>query len=148
LMKHTPIRVAVRNGHASTVKVLVQNGAAVREPSGWTALIEAARLGHAAVVVVLVAAHEAQGLGADATGGVNTTNIIGESALMLAAGNGDTHVVQTLLHLSANKDAQDSQGSTALMKAAGAGHTTVAMLLLKEGVDVSLADDHGDTAVL
>jgi hypothetical protein len=147
-MQQTPMRVAVRGGHEETVQALVRHGAEVREPRGWTALLEASRLGHAGVISVLVAEHVRGGVGEAAPGGVNTTNMIGETALMLAAGQGDVTVTQTLLAVGANVDAQDSQGSTALMKASGAGHAQVAGVLMESGAEVNTADDAGHTAVL
>jgi ankyrin repeat protein len=147
-MGQTPMWLAVRNGHAETVRTLVRHGTPCKDGRGWSALVEAARLGHAEVarVVIMEGRRDGQvpGPGMD----INTTNLIGETGLMLAAANGDVYTVRTLLELSADVDAQDMHGTTALMKASGSGHADVTSMLLEVGANVGTSDDAGHTAVL
>eukprot|EP01043_Picozoa_sp_COSAG02_P005903 COSAG02_NODE_163_length_32424_cov_21.759010_21_plen_1365_part_00 len=147
-MGQTPMWQAVRNGHAETVRALVQCGTPCKDGRGWSALVDAARRGHAQVVGVVVTEGRRNGQAPGPGMDVNTTNLIGETGLMLAAANGDAYTVRTLLELKADVDAQDMHGSTALMKASGSGHAEVASMLLEVGADVRISDDAGHTAVL
>lgn len=147
-MGQTPMRLALRNGHAQTVRALVQHGAPCKDGRGWSALVDAARLGHAEVVEVVVNEGRRKGQAPGPGMDVNATNLIGETGLMLAAGNGDTRTVRTLLELNADVDRQDMHGTTALMKASGAGHAEVASMMLRMGANVRMSDDAGHTAVL
>ena len=147
-MGQTPMWQAVRNGHAETVRALVRAGTPCRDGRGWSALVDAARRGHAEVVGVVVTEGRRQGQAPGPGMDINTTNLIGETALMLGAANGDAYTVRTLLELSASVDAQDMHGTTALMKASGSGHADVVSMLLEVGANVRMSDDAGHTAVL
>ena len=144
-LQQTAMQLAVQKGHADVVRTLVRHGAPCRDARGWTALCDAASRGHGDVVRVLVD----EGLRATCPGTeVDTTNMIGETSLMLCAAKGHTVVARHLVSLSADVDAQDMHGSTALMKAAGAGHTDMARYLLEIGAETNMSDDAGHTAVL
>ena len=68
---------------------------------------------------------------------VNYQNDYNWTALMFAAFNGHTAIVQLLLDAGANVDLQDNhsstRGETALMKAEIKGHTDIAQLLRAHG---------------
>ena len=57
--------------------------------------------------------------------------------LIIAAGNGETNAVQTLLNKGADVNAQDEFGLTVLMFAAKSGNTTIVKLLLAKGASVN-----------
>jgi len=65
------------------------------------------------------------------------TGVFGETALHVAAGAGNIHVVEELLILRLDPNVQDNQGETALHYAAFAGHAKVAMALLHGRADVT-----------
>jgi hypothetical protein len=66
-------------------------------------------------------------------------------ALHLAALNGSSKAVKTLLHLGASCDAADSFGRTPLHYAARAGQVAAAEVLLAAGSDVNAQDRAGAT---
>ena len=74
----------------------------------------------------------------------------GTTALMLAAEEGHTHTVKTLLSAPGlDVNAATGLGWTALMRAAIGGHTdTVRALLATPGLDVNTATDAGVTALM
>ena len=112
--------------------------AALSQAEKNTALLEAAREGHAEVVRLLLAAE------AD----VNAQTQAGVTSLMWAAGNGHADVVRLLLAAEADVNAQSQAGSTALMDAALNGHAEVVRLLLAAGADVNAQNQAGFTALL
>ena len=65
--------------------------------------------------------------------------------LMLASENGHIEVVERLLELGANPNAQDHEGCTPLHNAAGAGRHEVVDRLLEGGADPSAPDHYGHT---
>lgn len=75
-----------------------------------------------------------------------TTND-GQTALMLAARNGDLCIMDLLIRSGVQIDKQDAQGETALMKAAYHGHVMAVDLLLARGADAGLRSLAGHTAL-
>ncbi|XP_048759693.2 uncharacterized protein LOC125669279 isoform X5 [Ostrea edulis] len=66
----------------------------------------------------------------------------GQTALMLAVGQGRKEMVQMLLDVGANVNAQDNEGSTAVMCACEHGHTDIVKILLAHpDCDASIADN-------
>lgn len=78
---------------------------------------------------------------------VNATNVIGNTALMMAAGNGYPGMVEGLLEYEANPNLQNRFGNTALMFAALNGQVESVELLLKAGADKTLKNEDGLTAL-
>ena len=78
---------------------------------------------------------------------VNTTDPVGTTILMKAAGAGDASIIQYLLSKGANINAQDSYGTTALMYAASNGHAGAVHLLTNQKADTKLTRNDGDTAL-
>lgn len=74
----------------------------------------------------------------------------GFTALVWAAGKGNTEIVKLLLSKGADVNAKDKAvyGGTALMAAANRGHTEIVKLLLSKGADVNAKDEAGGTALM
>ncbi|CAG0908886.1 unnamed protein product, partial [Cyprideis torosa] len=137
----TPLLLACGKGHVSVARDLVANGADVNAKNrmGWTPLITASDGGHVETVEFLV--REAK---ADLEG---RENIVGWTALALAAMEGRTHVMEILLAAGAEVDARGYGGLTPLQLACQEGSLEGARLLIDHGADWTLADDYGGNAV-
>jgi len=79
---------------------------------------------------------------------VHARDEYGQTALILAAGNGHTATVERLLAAGADVNARDQNGQTALMFAEGRGHTEMVERLLAAGADVNARDRNGRTALM
>ncbi|MYF90760.1 MAG: ankyrin repeat domain-containing protein [Gemmatimonadetes bacterium] len=71
----------------------------------------------------------------------------GETALMVAAGEGHVEMVQLLVDNGTDINAQTGSGRTALMVAAGEGHVEVGRFLVDNGADINAEDKNGWTAL-
>lgn len=71
-----------------------------------------------------------------------------QSALLVAAGQGDGPVVADLLEAGASPDRTDESGETALMHAARSGVTDVVELLIGSGLDVNAIDANEMTPLM
>ncbi len=79
---------------------------------------------------------------------VNHRESDGHTALMFAAGNGDTQAVNALLRNGATVNAADNDGETALMKAAASScNEETVRALLSAGADLSARDHKGRNAL-
>ena len=67
--------------------------------------------------------------------------------LHMAAGKGQTGVVQELLAAGARTESRNRQGATPLMWAAANGALPVIAALLAKGAQPGMADNEGDTAL-
>lgn len=81
---------------------------------------------------------------------VSAVPVYGEpiSELILAAGDGDTRVVNALLDRGVDVNATDSLGFTSLYFAARYGHTDTVKLLLARGADVTAKSSWGGYTAL
>ena len=70
----------------------------------------------------------------------------GKSALMLAAGNGHTEIVELLVRNKADVNARDYDMLTPLMHAAQNGHVEIVKLLIRKKADVNARSKEGSTA--
>ena len=78
----------------------------------------------------------------------NIKNSEGRTALMHAARNGQTAVIERLLESGAAAGEADNKGRAALMFAAAEGHSEAAALLLKAGAAAGRGDKNGATALM
>ncbi len=73
---------------------------------------------------------------------------IESAALMWAALNGNTKMVELLIKAQADVNVQNKYGNTALMWAAFNGTTEIVELLIKAHADVNVQNISGDTALM
>lgn len=122
--KRTALMLAAFNGHTSIVKLLLDNEAVVshRDVAGRTALMFAATGANAETVKALL----------DAGAEVNAVDTDEKfTALMHAAAEGQTKVVEVLLLHNADPALTDADGDTALSFATQNDHAEVVKLLSK-----------------
>ena len=79
---------------------------------------------------------------------VNAADQRGGTALIRAADNAHTAVVERLLAAGANVNVANQQGNTALMLAAHNGHTAIVEQLLAAGANINVANQLGGTALI
>ena len=126
----TPLSLACTNGDAAMVELLLDAGADpdAALPGGETPLMTAARTGALASVKALLSR------GARVDGKDDRR---GQTALMWAAAEGHTPVVQTLVEAGADVRARLASGMTPLLLAVREGRLGVVQVLLKAGADVN-----------
>lgn len=124
----TPLFVACQNGNAALIERLVKAGADAKSatPDGETMLMTAARTGKVEAVKLLLA----NGADPRAVEGWR-----GQTALMWAAAENHTAVVQTLIEAGADVNARSNGGFTPLLFAVRAGRTETVTLLLSKGAN-------------
>ncbi|RDD41757.1 Ankyrin repeat domain-containing protein 17 [Trichoplax sp. H2] len=125
----TPLMLAAREGYIETVKVQLDKGCKITEPSGSnddTALTLASWKGHYDVVECL--------LEYDATN-IDHQTKTGCTALMEAAREGHYRVVELLIEHDADIEAPDNYGQNPLFMACWKGQYKVAELLLHYGAN-------------
>lgn len=132
----TPLINCAWSGGKDLVQILLKKGADVSKTNrqGITALTQAAIRKYSDIVEVL--------LNTDASKDSNQLNI----ALIEMALYGDEKLVEKLLELGANVNAQDENGNTPLISAAWRGHVNVVKILLKAGADINLENQEGYNA--
>ena len=74
---------------------------------------------------------------------LNTSDLMGRTPLMLAAGEGRSPLVSKLLNAGAKVDAKDVKGQTALHFAASSGDFVSVRELIDSGADYSAKDSYG-----
>ena len=127
-------------GHYDIVKLLVDNGASIDNPtdSGSTPLRPACYDGRPDIVQYLVE-H-----GAD----VNKSNIYGSTCLMNLTDSGNYKMIQYLLANGADPRLKDKYGRTALHYSAEKGHLVISKLYIDNGVSVMMKDNYGVTPLM
>lgn len=128
---------AIDNNDSSQVVHLLARGMDVDtvDREGNTLLMRAAREGRNHILELLLRDHD----------NVLKVNRYGDSALMLAAFNGQDQAVRKLVATGA---AVNPKGWTPLIYAAFGGYTAIARLLLESGADVNAASQNGVTALM
>ncbi len=149
----TPLLAAAVADDMRSVGMLLEAGAdaARGDMAGYTPLHYAAGHGNLAMVKVLLA----QGVAVDARtvfgGAVKHGDLALKqlTPLMLAAPKADAAVLQALLDVGADVNAQDVRGMTPLMLAIASDHRhpRAVKTLLAAGADAQMADQNGDTAM-
>ncbi|MDU0352523.1 ankyrin repeat domain-containing protein [Paraglaciecola aquimarina] len=77
---------------------------------------------------------------------INSINIKGYTALMIATYHGNKNSVNTLLQLGANACLEDNRGNTALMAAIFRGEFSIAKTLVSQQCDTEHQNKAGQTA--
>ncbi|XP_078667214.1 uncharacterized protein LOC144909035 [Branchiostoma floridae x Branchiostoma belcheri] len=137
----TPLWDAVKGGHSSIVRLLLQEGAdpgagaSTDSGMGQTCLQLAAEGGNAEVVSILTEA------GAD----LDQADDEGRTALYLAAKEGHVEIVSILSQAGADLNKAAEMGMTPLWVAAERGHAEAVSILTQAGADLNKADDEGFT---
>ena len=121
------LHIAVRNGHHSIIRLLVETGTDVNSQNSqqMTALQIAISSANTSTAQLLLE------LGADVT----STTSSGDTALHLAARIGDVALVESLLQRCVTINVRNHTGETALHAAVTAGHEDVVRVMLAHGVD-------------
>ena len=133
-----PLTVASINKQWVLVKLLLGFGASVApDPSGRTALVDAARHGQSELVEALL----------DADCSLEGVDTKGQTALMLAASGGHVAIVQRLLAAGAVVDVRSASGTTALVGAAASKRWDALEPLLLAGADPDAVSDEGNTSL-
>lgn len=131
--KGSPLILACQKNHAVVAEFLMEKGADLNLATsmGGTALNRASENGNVDLVEKLLA---------------NGAKI-GPLALIVAAREGFSQVVEILVKAGSDIDAKQHWGQTALMLAAKNGHDDVVAFLLESGADPKLRDKSGATAL-
>ncbi len=137
---HTPLMMAALRGYSKIVEKLIAAGSEVdiSDENGWTALIHSSERGYLESVKLLLdngASMEAR------------ENWWKRTPLMVAAGSGQTKLVELLLDRGAQIDCQGKQRLTALLYAARENKEEIVHLLLDRGANPNSEDSRGNTAL-
>jgi ankyrin repeat protein len=129
----TAVMWAIISGHASILKKLVKTGVCdvtIPDRCGRLPLTVAAKMGHVAIVKILLGPHARHV-------NVNAKDSYGNCALLLACLYGHTQVVQQLLtHRDIDLKIRDNDKNTALILAASKGYIDIIEMLLKDQVTI------------
>lgn len=153
----TALMLAAAAGDYASLQHLASAGADpdLQDRNGESALDRACRQNRHAALATLVCFGCRNGPGAatlrplarPAPEPADTTTKDGQTALMLAAKNGDLLIMDLLIRSGVQIDKQDARGETALMKAAYYGQTMAVDMLLARGADASIRSNSGDSAL-
>ncbi|MEK6793650.1 MAG: ankyrin repeat domain-containing protein [Spirochaetota bacterium] len=138
----TPIMTAAGNGADDTLKLLIERGATnfnVRETwgnMGETALIKAAKKGHTSAARILAKYSD-----------INAATTSGMTALMFAARNNDTALIDALVARKADVNRTNKAGVTALIFAVERGNRRAVERLFTAKADARIALPNGLNAL-
>ncbi|ESU36889.1 Ankyrin repeat protein [Giardia duodenalis] len=133
----TALMLAAEYNRVSSVSLLLEKEAGIKDSSGQMAIHIALHRGHYEVAEKL---RKAEGLEVEPIERVNGTR----TQLMSAAENNDVYAVWSLIPTQGAL--QDAEGITALMLAAGAGHKQIVALLI--GSEAKIQTAWGTTALM
>ncbi|RLL98914.1 hypothetical protein CFD26_105952 [Aspergillus turcosus] len=137
-METTALNIAASNGHNAIVKLLIEKGARVNlKMASGHPLVNAVTNNRKTVVRLLLE----QGADPNARGRGN------ETALHIAARDGNTDIVRMLLNKGAHTNLTDYFGNTPLQIAITSSHFKITQLLVERGTDVESPDCCGRTAL-
>ncbi len=128
-------------GNIPAMKHLLDTGLDpnVRDATGYTPLIAAARTGDVSMIRLLTSRR------ADVNEGDTAVN--GWTPLLHAIHKAQPGATAALLEAGANPNATDANGATPLMMAAGYGYADIVKILLTHGANPRLASSEGITAL-
>ena len=144
------LRVAARDGNDEMVQLLLEAKAdplVQTKDDGYTPLHSAARYGHDTVLTILLRKSKEN---------IDTNDAYKNTALLLAADNGEEKCVEVLLKNGAKAGCQNNREATALISAARYGYTKIAQMLLTPDtneyaalskLEIDEQDDSGFTAL-
>ncbi|KAK3691563.1 hypothetical protein LTR37_018572 [Vermiconidia calcicola] len=135
---YSALSVAAYNGQDAVIRILFDHGADIEQPGyaskdpelSVTPLMRAAMAGKARSVALLTE------LGAK----VDMRDVLGRTALFLAADRKHDDCVRILLERGANVNIQTEKGETALMKAAYHGRREITQMLVESNANLQLRD--------
>jgi len=128
----TPLMWACKSGRFEIARSLISKGADVykTDSDGENALMRAVRAGHEELVDLLLTRSTKANVDAQCMNKLVT-------ALMLASGYGNVHILTALLEHGADVNLIDDDGYTALMYASQEGHFDAMRALLTYGADLN-----------
>ena len=165
LSGETTLICAVKNGHIEIAKLLIKNGVNIdaQDNNGCTALIYALGSNQMNMVGLLLAnkADIANNLLFAAKNGcyrianmiiklgvnIDTHNLFGETALMVAVRSNHIDVVRLLLKNKSNINAKNIHGRNSLMLAVESQNVDMVKLLINNGININCKDKYGNSAL-
>jgi ankyrin repeat protein len=132
--RNRPLEVAIREGHLSTAKLLIERGAQLEEKGEWSMLSCAAENGRLEIAELLVGKTD-----------LNGKDSMGQTPLHEAAGSSHLALVNLLLEKGANLKAEDVYGNTPLHDAARQGTVDAAKTLVDAGAVVDARNKFRET---
>jgi ankyrin repeat protein len=137
----TALSLACTNANAKMIELLLKAGANpnTASPDGETPLMAAARTGNATAVKLLV------GHGAQVAAKETWRE---QDALMWAAAEGHTSVVQALLEMKAEVNSKSKQGYSPLMFAVRQGYLDIVEMLVARGAELNAVQTQGATPLI
>ncbi|XP_025157135.1 protein TANC2 isoform X3 [Harpegnathos saltator] len=150
LIGETALTIAAANGSTATVSALSARGAnpTVVNAKGLSPLMLAAREGHWGTAERLlqgVLSVSKDIVSDDASSLLEQRDLAGRTALMFAASEGHTNLIELLLDKGSILETRDKDGLTALCWACVRGRIAAVQILLDRGADVSTNDNTGRT---
>ncbi|KAK6107528.1 KAP P-loop domain family protein [Brugia pahangi] len=132
--------VAARTGQTDIVREFISDfDLEDTDADGWTALLDAAYMGHEEIVKILLEAGAA----------VDYPDMLGWSPLMWAVYKNHYACAQLLIQFKAHVNIIDEEDSlTPLIVAAGRGYVAFVELLIGAGAEVNACDKFGSTALI
>ncbi|XP_039314116.1 protein TANC2 isoform X3 [Solenopsis invicta] len=150
LMGETALTISAANGSTATVSALLARGAnpAVVNTKGFSPLMLAAREGHWDTAERLLQGNlsiSTATISDEIMSLLEQYDFAGRTALMLAASEGHTNLLELFLDKGSNLEIKDKEGLTALGWACVRGRVTAVQMLLDRGSDVNTNDNSGRT---
>ncbi|XP_072759308.1 protein TANC2 isoform X4 [Anoplolepis gracilipes] len=150
LIGETALTIAAANGSTATVSALLARGAnpTVVNAKGLSPLMLAAKEGHWGTAERLLQGDlsiSTYAISDEAVSLLEQRDPAGRTALMLAASEGYTNLIELFLDKGSILETRDKEGLTALGWACVRGRVTVVQMLLDRGANVSTNDNTGRT---